>query len=799
MKTNLSDNLVEATESQMEGWSWIELLGVIWRRRMIVLVVTVVSLGSAFLYLAFAPALYESTSRIYVEQKGPKIITEQQGVMTASKNYLYTQCELLLSTPILANAVEILEGGGSEMKIFSGINNRVTYLKGALEASVGRKDDIISLTMESAYPEEASRLVNTVVEAYIEFHSLRKQSKGSEVLKVLGRGKVEWDNEWRATQQALVDFTRKNGTMSFENNGDNIISERLAQLSKALTEVQLEIQEAQISYESVKAMISDPSQIRQLVEAQKAKGDFLAFSNEETHLRNELEGLEKKLRDLRQENTFEHPAVKSTWVKISQVKRRLIELETKCANAYCNALIERLVTAIQKENQIKSSLAQQQGLALEQNTKAVEYAKLQSDLSRIEKSCDMLNNKIKELDLTEDVGALNITILERSQVPELPVKPHKARIVSIALFIGLLFGVVLGLMRDGADRHLRNGNEISAIIQAPVLGIVPSMSASVLSTGSKKGVSNCGTVVHDDPMSPMAEAYRSIRTAVYFGAGDRNGKTLLITSPGSGEGKSTLVSNLGSAMAQAGQRILIIDGDFRKPDQHKIFNINTRDGLCTVLGGSEELSGVIRPTMVEGLDLLPSGSVGERFSGFPGRGGPAELLSSNAFLEILGKLSGQYDRIIIDSPPVMYVTDARILGAICDETILVLQGQKSTRNGVEYARNDLLNVGANILGAVVNNVSAGNGRYSYYGSYMHNGNKYGYKSNGVEESNGNRHDNKDVKGAEGRTLGGNLTEGAAVIKAGHERVSQYKGDDPGDTYPKEGTISESDTDNIDKQ
>jgi capsular exopolysaccharide synthesis family protein len=181
-------------------------------------------------------------------------------------------------------------------------------------------------------------------------------------------------------------------------------------------------------------------------------------------------------------------------------------------------------------------------------------------------------------------------------------------------------------------------------------------------------------------------------------------------------------------MAQAGQKTLILDGDFRKPMQHRIFGLNDKDvGLSSVLAGARSLDEVIRPTGIKGLGLL---SCGLSLSN------PSEALNSQRFADALEILSDRYDRIIVDAPPVMPVTDAQILAALCDVTLLVLRAERSTRKTSQQARDGLLSVGAHILGALVNDVPK-KGTYGYYSSY---GYKYG---NGGDRKNGKRAEHRD--------------------------------------------------------
>ncbi|RPJ24529.1 MAG: polysaccharide biosynthesis tyrosine autokinase [Planctomycetaceae bacterium] len=272
----------------------------------------------------------------------------------------------------------------------------------------------------------------------------------------------------------------------------------------------------------------------------------------------------------------------------------------------------------------------------------------------------------------------------------------------MALLCGLVLGGGIAAARDWIDQTIRSTEEISTIFRLPVLGGGPAMSR-------RKSVPVRGRKVLLEPSSREAEAFRIVRTAVFFGAPNGKAKTTLITSPGMEDGKSTLVSNLAIAMARAGQKTLILDADLRKPIQHRIFDINHQEQcLCSVLEGKVKLSQAIQPTQVPGLSLLTCGY---------GIGNPAEVLNSPQFAKLLAYLGRAYDRIIVDAPPVTAVTDAQILGALCDFTILVLRADRSTREITQRAIEALRGVGGRLLGIVVNQVHRDGGRYGYYGGH----------------------------------------------------------------------------------
>ncbi len=342
-------------------------------------------------------------------------------------------------------------------------------------------------------------------------------------------------------------------------------------------------------------------------------------------------------------------------------------------------------------------------------TTAREYTRLQTRLNRLDEMSRELERRINEQIMRMEEGnqVASVEVLEYASedIRAMRVTPQKPKVLAIALAAGLVLGMSCGLLRDWMDQRLRSAEEVMATLGVAVLGTIPHMSRRLTQVQR-------GQRVFLDPMSEVAEAYRTVRTAVYFGARSDRSKTLLITSAMPGDGKSTSASNLAIAMAQAGQRTLLLDCDFRKPTQHMIFEVDDSIGVSTVLAGREPLEKAIQRTAVEGLDLLPGGPIPLN---------PSEILNSQAFSDMVDELSVKYDHIVIDSPPVNAVTDARILGALCDVTVIVLRADRTTRKHSEYARDALNSVGARVLGCIVNDVPRGKSKSGFYSGYGYYG------------------------------------------------------------------------------
>lgn len=236
-------------------------------------------------------------------------------------------------------------------------------------------------------------------------------------------------------------------------------------------------------------------------------------------------------------------------------------------------------------------------------------------------------------------------------------------------------------------------------------------------------------IVHTDPKSPISEAYRTLRTNIQFSSLDNSIKTIVVTSAGPGEGKTTSIINLGITMVQSGSKVLLIDGDLRKPQIHKIFEASNQLGLTSVLVSELSYKERVLSTYIEGLEILPVGVIPPN---------PSELLASGKMKQLLSEVSEDYDFVLIDTPPAAVVTDASVLAAVADGTILVCSSGQVPIDGAKRAKELLKNVNANIIGVILNKIPINQRNYSqyyyyyyhYYGEDNTNKNKKRLKVNG---------------------------------------------------------------------
>jgi capsular exopolysaccharide synthesis family protein len=689
-------------------------LEVVWRGRWVVLASLVICLTVSVVYLWRATPVYESRARIMVQPTGPRILPTDPAAAAATQNFLYTQADVIMSYDLLATVPDELRRMGVDVALmpsFQGPGGPVAFLDGSVVAEVEKRNvDIITVRARSPHRRDARDIANAVVGAFVSHHFKEQQSSSQKILELLFAQKARFDGDLREKRQAKLEFLRQNRILATGKQTQNPPLERLAKLTAALTEVELETLQARAAYDATRAVLDDPAKVRQFLESRQFRG-----AGDGENLRREFRDLRKRLAGMSGQYLPNFPELGAIQASLKALGEEMAAEDERLVEAHVAELEQRVRASQQLEDEIRKQLQAQRQEVLAMNDVAARQEILEAEIASLEKTSDAIDSRIKELSVTENAAPLNIRVVEAAREGVRPVTPNRGRTLFYGLAGGLMVGVALALVRDWTDQRLRSADEIRQALGLPVLGIIPHMSAA--------SAAERGTQVHLDPMSDVAEAYRTVRTAVYFGAGAPQtsppagrGRTLLITSPQPGDGKTTLASNLAIAMAQAGNRILLLDADFRRPTQHKIFeSAGAGAGLSNVLAGHANLDLAIRATGIPGLDLLPCGPVPAN---------PSEILNSQPFADLLAAVAARYDHVLLDSPPLLPVTDARILAASCGATLLAVRAERSTRKAALHARELLKGVGAGVLGVVVNDAPRGRRGSSYGYSY---GEGYGYR------------------------------------------------------------------------
>ncbi len=680
-----------------------DVLRTIWHNRWGLLLCIVVALVIGFIYIQVTTPVYSSTAKMYLDYSEiPLVNSYQPGRMPQTDLYLQTQAELLKSRPILEAVVAVDEV--ARMRTFSDIGNRIAYLRKHVRVYVGRRDEIISISFDSPYPIDAAQIVNRLVDAYLASRSDHERRSSAQVLEILKADLARAQEELKQRRDTLQDFLENSMPLALGSEQGGGVFEGLVNYQAAYAQAQTRSVEAESHLEGLQALADDPAALRFYLQGRPETGSRVTPSGERGTLEARMAQIRLERQRLLSDFTPDHPRVTALDAERAWIETALADIDAQFVDDALSAGKRQLAEAKATETQLAQWLEEQRRKVTQASAELAQLDRLQSEVAQSTARYQSIEEQIKDIQriVGEDVGQMKMEILESAAVAEDPSHPDKAKVMAVAMFLGLLSGGVLVTLRDLLSQKLSSVDEVSASLRLPILGSIPSMSR-------RQSVQVRGQRVHLRSESPEAEAFRTIRTAVFFGLPDERARTLLITSPSSGDGKSTVASNLAIAMAQAGQKTLLLDADFRRPTQQFIFQIDhEQPGLDAVLARKADVAEAIVPTQIEGLSLLPCGLEMRN---------PAETLNSPAFAGVLQSLARVYDRVIIDAPPATIVTDAQILGALCDATVLVVRTQKSTRRACQNAVDALDSVGSQILGIVVNDVRRSANRYGYYGTY----------------------------------------------------------------------------------
>ncbi len=363
--------------------------------------------------------------------------------------------------------------------------------------------------------------------------------------------------------------------------------------------------------------------------------------------------------------------------------------------------------------------------------KEIEYHRLDRARDQDEKLYGMLLERMKASDLARMMRVNNIRVVDHANEPRAPIRPRTLVNLAIGLFGGLVLGIVAAWVRDQLDSSIKTPDEVETALGVTFLGLLPEVDE--FNDGARYGRSKRSKrrraseldrtqpielVVHNRPLSGIAEAARTLRTNLLFMSPDRPFKKLLVSSAAPSEGKTTIACSIAIALAQGGQRVCIVDCDLRRPRIHRIFGRTGDAGVTNVLVGESTIEDVAKPTVVENLWSIPAG---------PTPPNPADMLHSDRFKRFIQELGERFDRVIVDSPPLVAVTDSAIISRLVDGTVFVVRAFKTSKHLSAHGLRALRDVDARIIGTVLNAVNLNRQEYSYYYHYNYYG-RHGYTS-----------------------------------------------------------------------
>ena len=606
------------------------------------------------------------------------------------------------------------------------IETCIAVLDGGVTVEPVKETRALRISFTHTDPKIASEVTNAVAATFLDRNFENKTEKFRGAAKWLDDSTRRLKAKVEEADQALANYTREHGIFATDKDG-TLTTAKLSNLHGQLLRAQNDRMLKQSLYEEVRE-----GRVEKLPEAY---ADMLfKTAPKVADLQKQLSELQTQLAELKVKYGPDNPKVREAQEKLSSIKAQIAEsgksLEEKVKNEY-----ER---AVREENMIAAALTQAKGEAIKQNQDAIQYNLLKGDVDTNKSLYQDFLNKSNQAQAQVVEQQNNLRVIEPAQAPGAPVGPRRMFTILIGLLLSTAAGVGLAFLLDYLDNTIKTVEDVSRYAQLPALSVVPAVAATArrgLAAKGRRALGNGGSrraegeaayqLATLDNQSSAAEAYRVLRTSVLLSAAGRPPKTILVTSGQPGEGKTTTVVNTAISLAQMGASVLIIDCDLRRPTTHKVLGVDHAQGLSTYLSREAPLNDLIQRLPIANLSLLPCGPVPPN---------PAELIISEKMKDMLRELAARYDHILIDSPPLINVTDPVILSTMVDGVILVVHGGKSTRDVVRRARQELSTVGAKIFGVVLNNVDLrrdGYDNYYYYRYYSGYGQE-GSKNQSVE-------------------------------------------------------------------
>ena len=731
-----------------------DYLNIIIRFKWIVASIFLAIFVISFIYTAKAPRIYKATSKVLLEEKmGSNLFFTSMSNKASSIN---NQIQILQSFPVMKITNQILSRN-EEYRSFpisqiEGLPE--SYLKDNLEIDTERETDILIINFESTNPLEAKEVANAAAHALMQQDTDYARREFRNAREFLANQLDEHDRRLRSAEEELRIYKIEHGVSMLSEETQKLI-EQTSDLTAMLSEAETELSVANNHLDFLKIELN-------------VQDDFLNDVNSVLssplleQLKQETIALQIQYVNFLTKSDYspDHPelvalknSIESAKMKLNEEIQRILVVKSGSADPlmFRSSLIEKISTA-QIEQNIKSSKVISLRAAVEKyNEKMsqlpdteVQLARLERNYKINEKTYTMLIEKYEEAKIAEKSKLGKIRIVEEARVPGAPIKPNKKMNMMIAIVLGLGLGIGAALLVHSLDSKIRTFDDVRKYVSLPVLGTIPLIQTDDIeldnieqkieaANGSEKEKYKIilqqvqeRLITNYSPKSSTAEAFRILRTNIISRKKNSDCTTLLITSSGPKEGKSTIQANMATALAQMDAKVILVDLDLRRPMVHTIMGFDKE--ICIsdfLIDKSTEIEKVIKKSNVKNLDIITSGIIPPN---------PSELLASKRMDEAIESLKEKYDYILFDSPPVIAVTDSMVMANKVDLLILAIRVDQADKNVVKRTKELLENIKVDIAGVVINGIQP----HKYYNSYEYNYYYYYYYGKSEEKKSKNK-------------------------------------------------------------
>jgi capsular exopolysaccharide synthesis family protein len=764
------------SDGSIQEPTFADYLQIVLRGKWVIMSCLVLVLAATAIYTFTMDPTYEATTSVLVDTEGQKSgsllfdITGYGG-MKSIKNELEILKSNALAEAVAKNLLEreyvdetrtarifiiTMSQEDTSANEFASIPLIVKRLSGTVGFDPVRESDVIRVTARSKNPQEAALIANTYARAYYDRNMYASRARSRAVREFLDEQLGSKKESLATAEDALQSYMEKKGVVLLDEEAKKLI-EQLSQLEALRDAADVSIQSVTKTLASYKQQLAElePNVARAIGEANdpyirllqdqiaklEVQRDVTVAQNPQAVgqdlYRQKLSEIDEQISALRlklQDRTSTYletviPGMKNPGEAndpagfLSQVKQKVIELQIE---------LQELQS---KKGALTEQIAQYESQFDKIPQKSIEFARLQRQQLSSEKLYLLVEQKYNEAAITEKSDFGYVDIIDPAVVPLEPVSPRKRINMLLGVILGLGLGVGLVFARERFDIRVRTPEDLRRKGYTALTAIAL-MNRELKALGRRPRALLDGrridlhllTVIN--PLSPISESYRRLRTNLQYSYADKKLGAILVTSASPGEGKSTTASNLAVTFAQDDKTTLLIDADLRKPNLHGEFGFDREPGLTDVLYDGVHISTAIKNTGVENLDVLTAGKIPPN---------PAEAVGSKKFKELLDTLRRRYDLLIFDSPPLLAVTDSAILATLVDGVVIVVETSETKMEMFEHSAQLVREVGGKFLGTVLNKFELGKAYGTSMGYYKHKYYSYGYGAKyGSNGENGGR-------------------------------------------------------------
>ena len=769
MNSNNQDRYVsDDYDNQIKELSFKEIFFILQKNQVLIFSIAISFILFTILATFMQKPVYQSSATIMIENSSTSSDIFEMNI-ASEKNYLENEIEILKSRTVSVNTIKQLLNSNHKNNLFlfktrpyyhefrlfgflmdnerefelpnqisdSLLHAFTKVLRKSLNVRNQKNTDMLDISIQSVDAKEAAILVDALISSYMQIDLEWENGEMSHLKKFLVEQIDKKEFELEDSEKKLKIFQEKEKIFGVAENSKILLNN----LMKAETQLYESIAESNILSEReryIEGLLTD--------EEKKLTQSVTVTINERLFaLKNEVAIKETELVSAISQQGEEHEIVSNLRDKLKKLK---INLEKETRKLISNGV--SVADPIKYRQALMDSMISVSALSATLNTKVKEFGKLVKqyesqlgvlpgkilEFTRLSRNLNiqtetyfLMRQKFEEARINEASQISKIRVIDQASLAPIKIKPNKRFNIILGIIFGLGIGLSIAFIIEFFDGSVKGIDEIEKR-QLTILALIPSIESNIKKTKNKKNQKQLADsdkigrrlITHEDPKSPISEAYRSLRTGLLYSGlnNEEKGRTVLISSPGPGEGKTTTIVNLAITFANLGKKTILVDTDLRKPVTHKVFNIDSKVGLSSYLSGNKkEQNSVIYNTEVDNLSIIPCGIIPPN---------PSEMLASSKMDSLIDNLKKEYDVILFDAPPLLAVTDAFVCMNYIDQFVLVVRAEHTQKAGLDRALEQIKQTQTPLQGVIMNDVSANN---KYGGGYY---NYYQYYYNSDEES-----------------------------------------------------------------